>query len=107
MAAGTPIVEAAADGEFADQAHLSRAVRQLTSMTPRQLQLDAGKPGRAAARSALAGRVMMAEIPHISVEPSGTVPTPGCRRERSGLPFRPCPRPCGGAYHRCRDGSSP
>ena len=69
VASGVPIVDAAMDCGFADQSHLTRVVRELASVTPRELWLDASKPGRAAARAVLAGRVLMLDIPHATFGP--------------------------------------
>ena len=66
VAQGTPLVHVAIDCGFADQAHLTRTMRQLAGATPMAMRLDAAKPGRAAARSALAGRVLMLDLAHAS-----------------------------------------
>jgi AraC-like DNA-binding protein len=61
IADGMPILDAAFEGGYADQAHLTRTVRALASVTPRELGIDAARPGRAEARSLLAGRVLMVD----------------------------------------------
>lgn len=59
---GTPCDTAAEHG-YADQAHLSRAFRQLSSLTPREFARQASSPRRDTARPALAGRVVVLESP--------------------------------------------
>jgi len=58
LARGARILDVAMDCGFADQSHLTRVVRELASVTPRELCLDAAKPGRASARALMAGRVL-------------------------------------------------
>jgi AraC-like DNA-binding protein len=68
IAQGEPLAAVASDGGFTDQAHLTHVVRSLSSLTPRQLRDDATKPGRAFARSAFAGRLLMIDPDNVAEE---------------------------------------
>lgn len=60
---GMALGDAAAACGFADQPHLNRAIRDYAGVTPRELRVDASSPRRAAARAALAGRILSLDVP--------------------------------------------
>jgi AraC-like DNA-binding protein len=62
LAGGETLSDAAAGQAFADQSHMNRAFRQLSSLTPRQF-VHLARPWRHAERRALAGRVVVVEAP--------------------------------------------
>jgi AraC-like DNA-binding protein len=64
LASGSTPSETAAAHGYADQSHLSRAFRQLSSLTPRELARQAASPRRQAERQAVAGRLVVLELPN-------------------------------------------
>lgn len=63
VAAGAPIADSAVEHGYADQAHLNRAFKAYSGMTPRALALQGARPGRELLRSGLAGRVILLDLP--------------------------------------------
>jgi AraC-like DNA-binding protein len=63
LAGGEALSDAAAGHAYADQSHLNRAFRQLSSLTPREFAHVASQPRRHAERRALAGRVVLVDAP--------------------------------------------
>lgn len=66
IAEGEALGQAAAGHAFADQSHMNRSFRQLSSMTPREFVRLAATPHRNAERRSLAGRVVLLEAPPLS-----------------------------------------
>lgn len=62
LAGGDSLCGAAAGHAFADQSHMNRAFRQLSSLTPREF-VHLARPWRHAERRALAGRFVVVEAP--------------------------------------------
>jgi AraC-like DNA-binding protein len=60
---GESLGQAAVGHAFNDQAHMSRAFRQLSGLTPGQIVRLSAAPQRAAQRRALAGRVALLDAP--------------------------------------------
>lgn len=63
VAAGAGIADSALEHGYADQAHLTRAFRAHSGMTPRALAVQGARPGRALLRAGLAGRVILLDVP--------------------------------------------
>jgi AraC-like DNA-binding protein len=61
IADGEPLGQAAAGHAFADQSHLNRAFRRMSSLTPREFSRCAATQPAGAARRAVAGRVVLLE----------------------------------------------
>jgi AraC-like DNA-binding protein len=59
ITAGRALADAAFDSGYADQAHLTRAVRQFASVTPRQLRRQALKAERPSGPPVFAGRLLV------------------------------------------------
>lgn len=59
LASGGELSATAMGHAFADQSHMNRVFRQLSSLTPREFARRSGGPQRHAARHALAGRVVV------------------------------------------------
>lgn len=62
VASGQPLLHAAIDSGYADQAHMNRAFRELGDMTPSQLAAEGARPGRDLLRAGLAGRVFLLDV---------------------------------------------
>lgn len=60
IAHGVPIVDAAVDHGYADQAHLTRSTRMLAEVTPAALQRETRRTGRQLVRAAMAERLLIA-----------------------------------------------
>jgi AraC-like DNA-binding protein len=63
LAEGQALSDTAAGHAFADQSHLNRSFRQLSSLTPREFAQQAARPRQPDDRRALAGRVVVVEAP--------------------------------------------
>jgi AraC-like DNA-binding protein len=63
VATGAAIADSAVQHGYADQAHLSRAFKAYSGMTPRALALEGARPGRELLRAGLAGRVVLLDVP--------------------------------------------
>jgi AraC-like DNA-binding protein len=63
VSSGGPFLDAAFENHFADQSHLNRSFKALCGMTPGELAALASPPHRAQERAALAGRVLMLDVP--------------------------------------------
>lgn len=72
IADGGRLIEAALDHGFADQSHLTRTFRELGAVTPGQLATLANRPLRVRQRAALAGRVLMLDMPPATEQPGAT-----------------------------------
>jgi AraC-like DNA-binding protein len=67
VARGMPLLDAALDNGYADQAHMNRAFKTYTGLTPRALAQEGSRPGRELLRQGLAGRVFLLDLPPASV----------------------------------------
>lgn len=66
LAGGEALSGTAAGHAYADQSHLNRAFRQLSSLTPREFARRSAGPQQHAARHALAGRVVVIDAVAVS-----------------------------------------
>jgi AraC-like DNA-binding protein len=66
VASGAAIADSALEHGYADQAHLNRAFKAYSGMTPRALALQGARPGRELLRAGLAGRVILLDVPTAS-----------------------------------------
>jgi AraC-like DNA-binding protein len=62
VAKGQPLLHAAIDNGFADQAHMNRTFREFSGMTPSQLAAQGARPGQDVVRAGLAGRVFLFDV---------------------------------------------
>ncbi len=67
VARGAPLLDAALDNGYADQAHMNRVFMTYTGLTPRALAREGARPGRELVRQGLAGRVWLLDLPPASV----------------------------------------
>jgi AraC-like DNA-binding protein len=67
VARGTPLIDAALDNGYADQAHMNRVFKVYTGLTPRALAREGARPGRELLRQGLAGRVWLLDLPPANV----------------------------------------
>jgi AraC-like DNA-binding protein len=63
VCSGGRFLDAVFEHHFADQSHLNRSVKALSGMTPGELAALASPPHRVLERAALAGRVLMLDVP--------------------------------------------
>lgn len=63
VATGAAFADSALEHGYADQAHLNRAFKAYSGLTPRALAVQGARPGRELLRAGLAGRVMLLDVP--------------------------------------------
>jgi AraC-like DNA-binding protein len=63
VSSGGRFLDAVFENHFADQSHLNRSFKALSGMTPGELAALASPPHRVQERAALAGRVLMLDVP--------------------------------------------
>ncbi len=63
ISSGGRFLDAVFENDFADQSHLNRSFKALSGMTPGELAALASPPHRVQERAALAGRVLMLDVP--------------------------------------------
>lgn len=88
IANGQPLLHAAIDNGFADQAHMNRAFREFAGMTPSHFAAEGARPGQDRLRAGLAGRVFMFDVPPVLGSREGE---PGAAAE--GATRRHCDEP--------------
>jgi AraC-like DNA-binding protein len=79
VAKGQPLLHAAIDNGYADQAHMNRTFKEFTGMTPSQLAAQGARPGQDVVRAGLAGRVFLFDV---QSSPAQRSPAPASSRSR-------------------------